>query len=139
MIEQTVRIWRCEHCRKHRHSRFPADHEAHCYANPERVPWEGELCHSSSWPEGDPYCDSWRPQGDDGEVFIYHAGGWVSLGLHGYDSWPEWQNEDVSCETGARVGQNLSLKMCPAKDRWEAAIECGYVDEETPTRAEVAR
>ena len=133
MIEQTVRIWRCEHCRKHRHSRWPADHEAHCYANPARVPWEGELVHAA-----DETDQQWRPAGEAGEVFLYHNGEWVSLGIHGTNFWPEWQIAALD-EFGTLIGKDLSLKLCPAKDRWEAAVECGYVDEATPTRAEVAR
>ena len=142
MIEQTVRIWRCEHCRKHRHSRWPADHEAHCYANPARVPWEGELVHAA-----DETDQQWRPAGEAvaGDVFLYHEGRWVSLGKHGAD-WPEWQSATYQDNEygphpfgdGGLCQPALSLKMCPAKDRWEAAVECGYVDEETPARAEVA-
>jgi hypothetical protein len=130
MIEQTVRIWRCEHCRKHKHSRWPEGHEEHCFKNPNRIPWEGELSHGRDGCYED-HEDLWRPSGRDDEVFIYHAGQWVSLGVWGHDRWPDWKYErydDGPCGSGGLISPAVSLKFCPARDRWDEAAHCGYVD-----------
>ncbi len=139
MKTKKVSRYYCDFCNKGKLSKpWMVKHERHCYKNPDRVPYEGELAYIGftgkvadygcddalpdglrwlEWQEYDPL-PKWWP----GEGMIFHAGGWhkveghkiiIPTGAHGYGGGPPPSDEWPICG-------NQPLNEWGAANRWEA-------------------
>ncbi len=108
-------IYYCSHCeRRHYHSSAPRrHHEGHCFKNPDRAPYFGELTSaehlgSYDWdPDDSDDAAPWWP-GETGLMFTWH--GWVRVpgyaqeGRRGGSSYGEvWPEMDVGPERRLRL------------------------------------
>jgi hypothetical protein len=135
MITKKVNRYFCEFCRKGKFSApWIRRHEAHCYKNPSRVPYEGELSYiglsgvyrdfsdsDGPWHEWVPFdpTPAWWP----GEGKIFHDEKWHDV--PGYKLTPAPPGH--GCAGGAcpveewpKCGHPEGLHKIPAAYRWEA-------------------
>ena len=146
---KTKRVIRhfCEFCGKGKFSKsWMARHEAHCYKNPERVPYEGELSYIGQtgtykdfssedgpwheWVEFDPL-PKWWP----GEGMIFHDGKWYHVpGYRRERAEPGHGCAGGACDTDVYPHE---LPRIPAAGRWAVLKE--HEDMNADALAEKAR
>ena len=87
---EQVTIYRCPHCRGHRHSRYAiATHVERCHRNPERIPIAGELYRVTHRDFVEGYRIGWEPRGTEGDGLCYDGTAWVLIATQ-YERWPEY-------------------------------------------------
>lgn len=138
MREKTVKRFYCDFCRKAGFKRKQIEtHERHCYRNPKRVPYEGELTYSGQMGRVEDFGDFGGPEGSrwlewvwhesmpawwpGAAGMIYHEGAWYNVpghtvtyptGAHGYAGGPPPEDEWPTF-------QGIPVNEFPARVRWK--------------------